>query len=121
MTDIEQKALALVNEVLAEWGVRKKAVEVPKNGDAFSRALLRTLEQHEAFKKEVSDVMTYIKALYPTLPRNFDRFIIPKPKPDPLEEVLLEIDRAIMWADICAEEIRASLEARGFEIREKSK
>jgi hypothetical protein len=43
----------------------------------------------------------------------------PKPKPDPLEEVLLEIDRAIMWADICAEEIRAALDARGLEIREK--
>jgi hypothetical protein len=54
---IEAKALALVNEVLAEWGVRKKAVEVPKNGDAFSRALLRAIEQHEAFRQEVSDIV----------------------------------------------------------------
>jgi hypothetical protein len=54
------------------------------------RALCRAIEQHEAFKKEVSDVMTYIKALYPTLPRNFDRFIILKPKPDPLVDVLAD-------------------------------
>jgi len=121
MTDdsIETKALALANEVLAEWGVLKKAVEVPKNSNAFSRALLRAIEQHEAFKQEVSDAVEAVRDYYKVPMRELDDFIIPKPKPDPLEEVLLEIDRAIMWADICAEEIRASLESRGFEIREK--
>jgi hypothetical protein len=124
MTDdiIEAKALALANEVLAEWGVRKKAVEVPKNGDAFSRALLRVIEQHEAFKQEVSDVMMYIRALYPSLPRNFDRFIIPKPKPDPLVAAVYEVDTGPAWdspEDYC-NKIRAALEARGLEIRSKS-
>jgi len=119
MTDdsIEAKALALFNEIRVERGWEPLPHLFRPHFEA--EAICRAIEQHEAFKQEVSDVMTYIRALYPTLPRNFDRFIIPKPKPDPLEEVLLEIDRAIMWADICAEEIRASLEARGFEIREK--
>jgi hypothetical protein len=115
---IEAKALALANEVLAEWGVLKKAVEVPKNSNAFSRALLRAIEQHEAFKQEVSDVMTYIRALYPTLPRNFDRFIIPKPKPDPLVEALVATDG--LEYEPQAQAIRAALKACGFEIREKA-
>ena len=76
------------------------------------------IEQHEAFRQEVSDVMTYIKELYPTLPRNFHRFIIPKPKPDPLVEVLKEVT----WYDdeITVKEIRAALDARGLEIRSKA-
>ena len=73
------------------------------------------LEQHEAFKQEVSDVMTYIKALYPTLPRNFNRFIIPAPKPDPLVETLKNMD-AVMER---LEAFRAALEALEIEIREK--
>ena len=121
MTDIEEKALVLANEVLAEWGVLKKAVEVPKNSDAFSRALLRAIEQHEAFKQEVSEVMMYIKAVYPALPRNFNRFIIPKPKRDPLVAAVYEVDNGPVWGspeDYC-NKIRAALEARGLEIREK--
>jgi hypothetical protein len=85
-------------------------------------AAQRAIEQHEAFRQEVSKVMTYIKALYPTLPRNFNRFIIPAPKPDPLIEVLHEVDTGPEWdspEDYC-NKIRAALEARGLEIREKN-
>jgi len=74
------------------------------------------------FKQEVSDVMTYIKALYPTLPRNFDRFIIPKPKPDPLVEVIKAMQAeptTYVTTEVYANRINAALEARGFEIREK--
>jgi len=79
-------------------------------------------EQHEAFKQEVSDeVHDYRQEGRPEIYFGFDRFIIPKPKPDPLEEVLMEIDHAAMWVDKCAEEIRASLGARGWEIREKGR
>ncbi len=121
MTDIEAKALALVNEVLAEWGVRKKAVEVPKNGDAFSRALLRAIEQHEAFKQEVSDAL--VDSWYHNASgKLLERFIIPKPKPDPLIEVLRSVggdDRDYCDYGIYVKEIRAALEARGLEIREK--
>jgi hypothetical protein len=44
------------------------------------------------------------------------RFIIPAPKPDPLVEVLQELDLTHGYA----EEIRAALDAAGFEIREKN-
>lgn len=76
------------------------------------------LEDIEPFRQEVSKAMTYIKALYPTLPTDYDRFIIPAPKPDPLVEVV----KGVTWYDneITAKEIRAALEARGFEIREKN-
>jgi hypothetical protein len=116
MTDdsIKAKALALVNDVRAE--LKRQPFGPELCGETFT-ALCRAIEQHEAFKQKVSDALK----IYSPENRNpaLGRFIISKPKPDPLEEVLLEIDRAIMWADICAEEIRASLEARGFEIREK--
>jgi hypothetical protein len=115
MTDIEAKALALAIEVREDDKMRL----CPDPTLLFGNweALCRAIEQHEAFKKEVSDVMTYIKALYPTLPRNFDRFIIPKPKPDPLIEVLKETYGASL---VDADELRAALEARGLEIRSKN-
>ena len=76
------------------------------------------LEDIEPFRQEVSRVMTYIKALYPTLPTDYDRFIIPAPKPDPLVEVV----KGVTWYDyeITVKELRAALEARGLEIREKN-
>lgn len=114
----EDKALALVNEVLAEWGVLKKAVEVPKNSDAFARALLRAIEHHEAFRQEVSDAVEQANT------KDWDahpilwRFIIPAPKPDPLVEALdsLGLRKADEWAG----DIRKALAARGLEIREKN-
>ena len=116
MTDIEAKALALGNKVRLERGL--EAVVFISRANNCEEALCRAIEQHEAFKQEVSDVMTYIKALYPTLPRNFDRFIIPKPKPDPLEEVIKEWwNMDIREND--AETLRELLDARGLEIREK--
>ena len=76
------------------------------------------LEDIEPFRQEVSEAMTYIKALYPTLPTDYDRFIIPAEEPDPLVEVV----KGVTWYDneITAKEIRAALEARGLEIRSKS-
>jgi hypothetical protein len=119
MTEIEKKALALVNEIAAARGTSYPCVD--RANDSRWEALCRAIEQHEAFQQEVSGVMTYIKALYPTLPRNFNRFIIPAPKPDPLVEVLHEVDTGPEWdspEDYC-NKIRAALEARGLEIREK--
>jgi hypothetical protein len=121
MNDIEQKALALVNEVARElgWGEIK---EIFAAGYTRNEALFRAIEKHEAFRQEVSDVMTYIKALYPTLPRNFNRFIIPKPKPDPLVEIIGEINDGpyVETKAEYADRLRAALDAAGFEIREKN-
>jgi hypothetical protein len=114
MTDIEQKALALINAEIDYDPTANDAHEY--------KALCRAIEQHEAFRQEVSGVMTYIKALYSTLPRNFNRFIIPAPKPDPLVEGIevARIDPKVATTQEYADAIRAALDARGFEIREKS-
>ena len=120
---IEAKAQALLMEVRKERGAHPMPDEPLNRTYIAHEALYRAIEQHEAFEQEVSDAVgAYLKWSDECLLARwdgFDRFIIPKLKPDPLVEVLLEIDHAIMWADICAEEIRASLGARGWEIREK--
>ncbi len=113
MTDIEAKALALAIEAREDDKMRL----CPDPTLIFGNweALCRAIEQHEAYKQKVSDVMTYIKELYPTLPRNFNRFIIPKPKPDPLVEAWMEAT----GNTVGMEPLNAALKARGLEIREK--
>jgi hypothetical protein len=113
MTDIEAKALALINEV------RRQYPNAP-DYTASHIAICRTLEQHEAYKQEVSDVMLFIATTYPAPAVDFSRFIIPKPKPDPLVEVIAECDDGT-WETKAeyANKFRAALEARGLEIREK--
>ena len=74
------------------------------------------LEDMEPFRQEVSKAMTYIKALYPTLPTDYDRFIIPAEETDALVDV---------WGDLFEknydlDQFCAALEARGLEIRSKS-
>jgi hypothetical protein len=118
MTEIEAKALALVNEICLEKGVIPYA-KLP-NIEA-SEALCRAIEQHEAFKQEVSDaVESYLNPNNRIYSHSLNRFIItkPKPKPDPLVEVCKEWwNMDIREND--AETLRELLEARGLEIREK--
>ena len=83
-----------------------------------------TEQELSDFRQEVSDAMTYIKALYPTLPTNYDRFIIPAPKPDPLADAVESVLSGFegrKHAESYANQIRAALEARGREIKEQSK
>jgi hypothetical protein len=118
---IEAKAAALLDAIQIERGF--EPYEYFQRGYTHNEALCRAIEQHEAFKQEVSDVMTYIKALYPTLPRNFDRFIIPKPKPDPLVEVIKAMQAeptTYVTSEVYANRIHKKLDALGFEIREKT-
>jgi hypothetical protein len=49
----------------------------------------------------------------------FDQFIIPKPKPDPLVEVAKSLGVHKPAAQHWAGDVRAALDALGFEIREK--
>jgi hypothetical protein len=120
MNDIEQKALALLNEVQTEKKYMLGSLVFRRDRDIFSEALCRAIEQHEAFKQEVSDaVYDYFGEAAVVENRALSRFFIPKPKPDPLVEVMKEAgwsDRDIYNAETS---LRAALEARGLEIREK--
>ena len=115
MTDIE-KALAMIAPS-AFYEIN------PENVSILVKGFKTAIEQHEAFRQEVSDAVTYIKSLYPTLPIDCERFIIPAPKPDPLVRVINEVIYAQPHGDIdeirMADDFRAALEARGLEIREK--
>jgi hypothetical protein len=129
MTDIEQKALALAIEVREDGKMRL----CPDPTLLFGNweALCRAIEQHEAtkqelaeFKQKVSDaVEAYLNPDNRIYSHTLNQFIIPKPKPDPLVEVLQESDQEFdpEW-DYAPQAIaiRAALEARGLEIRSKS-
>jgi hypothetical protein len=65
------------------------------------------------FRQEVSDE---IQSQPPAVRDYLGHFIIPAPKPDPLVEVMRDLD----WVDEYADRIRAALDARGLEIREKN-
>ena len=101
----------------------KNAHVIAHDGDAVtcgSDGRVIVLEDIEPFRQEVSKAMTYIKALYPTLPTDYDRFIIPATKPDPLVDVFCKGLWSEAGLSISTKEIRAALEARGLEIREKN-
>ena len=116
MTDIEKKALALVNETSPVERADLRAC----TRDQFREALCRAIEQHEAYKHEVSDAVTGFDE-YGTEAawERLSRFIIPKP--DPLVEVLQEISGEGGYDNFehYAYRLRSALEARDLEIREK--
>ena len=116
MTNIEAKALALVNEIELERGATPYS-KLNRHGGA--EAIYRAIERHEAFKQEVSREMEeyskWCKSVGLQFPFLLERFIIPKPKPDPLVETLKNMD-AVMER---LEAFRAALEALEIEIREK--
>ncbi len=124
MTDIEQKALALVNEV-GEERMGMLAGHINREITTHE-ALFRAIERHEAFKQEVSDaVQSWVdggidRPAYLWFRKKLEQFIIPKPKPDPLVKAMKDLS----WdeetaAEEWANDIRAALDALGFEIREK--
>jgi len=88
MTGIEQKALALVNKVLDELKAKRQTKIMRKNFYT-EEALCRAIEQHEAFRQEVSDAIVFALKVYGGHRTALDplrRFIITKP--DPLVEAL---------------------------------
>ena len=98
MTDIEKKALALVNEVYKERGYAVYQRQCRHDSEWFE-ALCRAIEQHEAFRQEVSDAVEAALSVFDQLVLDdrgeaalrgarlvFARFIIAKP--DPLVEVI---------------------------------
>ena len=113
MTETEKKALALLNEcagqeVYGGWGT------FDPNQSPCTRALCRAIEQHEAFKQQVSDaVEDYCGYVPPDSPCHpITRFIIAKP--DPLVEAMQDWWDTDGYASI--ETFRAAIEARGGRI-----
>ena len=112
MTEIGRKALEFVNEICHEWGV-SSATDDEVDGSACFTALCRAIEQHEAFRQEVSDALErrgfYIDD------RDLGRFIITKP--DPLVEAIAECDDG-SWETKAeyAGKLRAALAKRGGRI-----
>jgi hypothetical protein len=129
MTDIEAKALALVREVLAERNLSDKRA-VRREVSPYTEALCRAIEQHEAFKQEVSDAVVDYFGEHLVAEDGGDTlasFIIPKP--DPLVDAMKDIGIGVYdnikteYADTLRDDLvrrfRAALDARGLEIREK--
>ena len=117
MTEIERKALELVNEIEREE-IYKDFTSIHKKDIILNAALHRAIEQHEAFRQEVSDALKghFIGGI----PDKVARFIITKP--DPLVEAWLDAFPGNHMDDAreeCAK-ICAALAKRGLEIREKS-
>ena len=111
MTEAEKKALALLNEF--------SDYEVPDLDEAqYStaiQALCRAIEQHEAFRREVSDaVEAYLGHQSPWPDTSLRRFIIPKP--DPLVEALREVVGDGYTLTEEAKALRAALAKRNAKI-----
>lgn len=135
MTDIEQKALALVKAVGAERQRSFYTRTINRRVDT-DEALCRAIEQREAtekelrdFKQEVSDAVEAYANVDEA--NNWDShkawqdlasLIIPAPKPDPLVDVLLEMDLSSdpEEGQHDAKWLRIKLDALGFEIKEKN-
>ena len=120
MTDIEAKALALVNEVNTERSMSLYSSINRKFKD--HEALCRAIEQHEAFKQEVSDALVDYFGEHLVAEDGGDTlasFVIFKPKPDPLVNVAKSLGVHNPAAQHWAGDVRAALDALGFEIREK--
>lgn len=130
MNDIEQKALWLLNEVAIE---ECEEVNLAPHKSLCAALRLSVIEHEDTeqafsdFRQEVSDVVT---SLCNTLLMGSDhsqicemlsrRFIIPKPKPDPLVDVAKTLGVYNTAAKHWAGDVRAALDALGFEIREKN-
>lgn len=112
----EEKALALVNEVARELGW-DETKEIFAAGYTRNEVLCRAIEQHEAFRQEVSDECIVLG--FKPAPIGIGRFIIPAPKPDPLAQILGAFD-GTLWEPEDVSRFRAALEAGGLEIREKN-
>lgn len=90
----------------------------PENVSILAKAFKAAIEQHEAFRQEVSDALLS-DGVFPT-GHKLSRFIIPKPQPDPLVEVLHGEDWQSVFEDEVSDKFRATLDKFGLEIREKN-
>ena len=84
---------------------------------------LATKQEYSDFRQKVSDVVKAFNKRWAILPQEdweaLLGFIIPAPKPDPLVEVMKQAGWADAVIESCAPSLRAALDARGLEIKEK--
>jgi hypothetical protein len=119
MTDIEAKALALLNEIKVERGKLVYYDVINRNHDVVHEALCRAIEQHEAFKQEVSDAAEMAVEAIVEWSDEIDKaeflhqFIIPKPDP------LVDVAARLGWDSDYVPVVRATLDFFDLEIREK--
>lgn len=107
MSEIEQKAMALINEVANKF--------CREMGDArfndVCAALYLSIEQHEAFRQEVSDaVEEFYGNFHNALGEPLSQFIIVDP--DPLVEAWIEAT----GNTVGMEPLNAAIERRGGKI-----
>ena len=132
MSDIEQKAIALLNEVRTERGYDNVPTSINRETYVVE-ALCRAIERHEATKQEYSDfqqlVSDRVKIITSTTVDDgvwrtwasdwLSEFIIPAAKPDPLVEIMEQCTVAdAKEGETWARNLRAALEACGLQIVE---
>jgi len=124
MTDIEKKAL---EQAVAAAGRRMQDYAIMAEGNVLRQSIVahaRAIEQHEAFRQEVSDAITGFDE-YGTEAawERLSRFIIAKP--DPLVEVIATALREGSPFDedgshdytAEAKAVASAIRARGLEVR----
>ena len=114
MTNIERKALELVNEIHIERNDYAFNGPFDRKKYCYDEALCRAIEQHEAFRQEVSDaLLEFYGGYFNSLGEPLNRFII-RPKLDPLVKAFADLG----WynAPTDADDLRAALAKRGGRI-----
>jgi hypothetical protein len=119
----EDKALALMNEVNVERGYAPYS-KFDRDFDHTSEALCRAIEQHEAFRQEVSEIASSALIMYNWAGENDcmtaqDLRALVITKPDPLVALCKGIGFGHTEIGDMAENLNIALDALGYEIREK--
>lgn len=111
MTEAEKIALAMVNELMPAGPDAQGLSDAPHG--TLRLALVRAIEAHEAFKREVSEAITELRLR----PKELERFII-KPPVDPLVEAVTEWLGLEYEDDSNLSSLRQALATRGLQIAE---
>lgn len=115
MSDIEARALALVNKV----GFTDYASFYDVDEVELRDTILHLIRERDAFRQEVSECMLNLMSAYGVSREDVADFII-QPKTDPLVEVVkaLQDGRSGSDPESYAACLRNELKSRGLEIRE---
>ncbi len=118
MNDIDPKALEHACQCAGRsvHHFDRMGDDLPLRASIIAHA--RAIEQHEAFRQEVSNAIDS-SVLTPETEAHLSRFIIAKPV-DPLVEALQAVDEfaSPTWVERIAPQLRAALAARGLKIVE---